>query len=202
MRQSLDPERERALVEQARHDPEAFRELYHYYFPRIYAYVASRVVAVPDVEDVVAEIFLEAVEGLDGFTYRGTGSFASWLFCIARNQVSDFHRRRQCMKQSVPLDGIGDLEDSEPLPDRTVVEAEQEANLRRLIATLSPRRQEVLLLKFFGGFRNQEIAEVLGLDERVVAAHLHRGLKALRRKYGEGGSLDGRVELWMNSVNG
>jgi DNA-directed RNA polymerase specialized sigma24 family protein len=59
---------------------------------------------------------------------------------------------------------------------------EQFLNLRCLIGTLSPRRQEIITLKFFGGLRNREIALMLALDERTVASHLCRGLEDLHRK--------------------
>jgi RNA polymerase sigma-70 factor, ECF subfamily len=48
---------------------------------------------------------------------------------------------------------------------------------------LPPRRRDILLLKFFGGLRNQEIARMLNLDERTVASHLSRALDDLRRLY-------------------
>ncbi|HET7078316.1 MAG TPA: sigma-70 region 4 domain-containing protein, partial [Chloroflexia bacterium] len=57
------------------------------------------------------------------------------------------------------------------------------ADLHRLIATLSPRRREVITLKFFGGLQNREIAAVLGLDERTVASHLCRALEDLYARY-------------------
>ena len=57
--------------------------------------------------------------------------------------------------------------------------------MRWLIGSLSPRRQEIVTLKFFGDLRNTEIAQVLGLDERTVASHLCRGLADLHRLYKE-----------------
>jgi DNA-directed RNA polymerase specialized sigma24 family protein len=38
-------------------------------------------------------------------------------------------------------------------------------------------------LKFFGGLGNQEIAAVLGLNERTIASHLCRALEDLKRIY-------------------
>ncbi len=52
-----------------------------------------------------------------------------------------------------------------------------------MIETLSPRRQEVITLRFFGELRNQEIAEILSLDERTVASHLCRAIEDLQNKY-------------------
>jgi RNA polymerase sigma-70 factor (ECF subfamily) len=177
----LNPETEHALLTTARHEPQAFRELYHHYFPRVYGYVAARVGHVPDAEDVVSTIFLKAVGKLHHFQYRGAGSFAAWLFSIAHNEVSQFYRARP--PDPLPLDELPDVNSRDLSPDQQLVRREQFTQLYALIGTLSPRRQEILTLRFFGELRNQEIAAVLGLDERTVASHLCRALEDLQRKY-------------------
>jgi RNA polymerase sigma-70 factor (ECF subfamily) len=178
-----NPERERELLKQARRDPAAFQELYNHYFPRIYAYVSYRVGRVRDSEDIVADTFLTVVDNLNGFEWRGEGSFAAWLFRIARNRVSDFYRRGRGSEETIPLEDLPDLASGVLLPADALAQKEKFACLRRLIGTLSPRRQEVITLRFFGGLRNKEIAALLDLDERTVASHLCRGLRDLHRKY-------------------
>jgi len=179
----LDSKQERMLVKKAQRDPTAFQELYNYYFPRVYAYVIYRVGRVQDTEDLVADTFLKVIERLDEFQWRGEGSFAAWLFRIAHNLVSDFYRRGRGPEESVPLEELPELASSTLLPADAVLQKEKFAYLRRLIGTLSPRRQEIITLKFFGGLRNKEIAVLLGLDERTVASHLCRGVKDLHRQY-------------------
>jgi RNA polymerase sigma factor (sigma-70 family) len=70
-----------------------------------------------------------------------------------------------------------------PSPEEILTQEEAFQHMRALIATLSPRRQEIITLKFFGGLRNGEIADILELDERTVASHLSRGLRDLQYKY-------------------
>jgi len=182
----LNPERERQWVERAQQgDAEAFRHLYTLYFPRVYASVAYRVGDAQDTQDLVSEVFLKVVEDLGRFEWRGPGSFAAWLFRVAHNLVSDHHRRHRRRAKPLPLDALPEVQTNTGLPDDAALRKEAFSRLHELINTLSPRRQEVITLRFFAGLRNREIAEVLGLDERTVASHLCRGLEDLHRKWVE-----------------
>jgi RNA polymerase sigma-70 factor (ECF subfamily) len=176
----MNADTERRLVEQARHQPGAFRQLYQHYFPRVYAYVAYRVGCAADAEDVTAQVFLNVVEGLTGFDYRGDGAFAAWLFRIAQNAVNQFYRRAA---EHISLDELPDIQSGDLSPDQMFARKEHFAQLRSRIDALSLRRAEIIRLKYFAGLRNQEIAVVLGLDERTVASHLSRALADLQRLY-------------------
>jgi len=168
---------EEDMIRSAQEDAEAFRALYRRLFPRVYAYVAYRVGSRQDAEDVSAEIFFRVIRALAGFKYHGAGSFEAWVFQIARHQVATFFRQAD-HDRIIPLDALPDLRGEDP-PDQAYQRKEQFARLRTLILTLSPRRQEIVTLRFFGGLRNQEIAAVLRLDERTVASHLSRALRDL-----------------------
>jgi RNA polymerase sigma-70 factor (ECF subfamily) len=178
----MNPDDERHWVARAAGDPAAFSLLYTHYFPRLYAYARYRVGEEHEAEEVVAETFLKVAETLDRFQWRHSQSFAAWLFRIARNVLID-RARRAGRVQSVPLADMPHLVSQAILPDEAIVRAEEFARLHRLLATLSPRRQEIITLRFFGGLRNQEIAHVLEIDERTVAAHLCRGLEDMHQKY-------------------
>jgi RNA polymerase sigma-70 factor (ECF subfamily) len=173
---------ERIWVEEALTDAHAFERLYDHYFPKIYAYVCYRVGSVHDSEDLVADIFLKAVEALDRFEWRHEHSFSAWLFRVAHNVVTDHIRRDRKRGQPQSLDELPDLQGHELLPEDSALRKEKFAQLRQLIATLPPRRQEIITLRFFGGLKNSEIALVLDLDERTVASHLCRGLRDLHAK--------------------
>jgi RNA polymerase sigma-70 factor (ECF subfamily) len=178
----IDAKREKALLECAQHDLAAFEELYGHYFPKVYAYVNYRITPVQEAEDLVATTFLKATERLGRFQWRGDGSFAAWLFRIAHDLVVDFYRQNHRGTSLTSLEDLPELRSDNPLPYDKAVQMEQFINLRYLIGTLSPRRQEIITLRFFGGLRNREIAQMLALDERTVASHLCRGLEDLHRK--------------------
>lgn len=183
MQNRLNPDQERSTLAVARTDPEAFRAIYEHYLPRIYAYVCYRLPRRQDAEDLVSDTFLKAVKGLDTFEWRGDGSFSAWLFRIASNLITDYYRRGDQARLEISLDELPEIAPDNLLPHETTRQKEKFIYLRELIGFLSPRRQEVIRLKFFGGLRNNEIAEVLELDERTVASHLCRGLEDLHRRY-------------------
>ncbi len=182
MTQSLSPEEEYFYLTQVKEKPDAIRPLYRHYFPRIFAYVACRVTSKQDTEDLTSEIFLKMVASIDGFEYRGAGSFAGWIFQIANNTVKQFYRADERW-QTTLIDALPELHSTDPLPDEAFSRKERLRWLQSALETLTPRRREIIMLRFASGLRNQEIAGVLGLDERTVASHLCRALEDLQQQY-------------------
>jgi RNA polymerase sigma-70 factor (sigma-E family) len=65
-------------------------------------------------------------------------------------------------------------------PEEHAVRADQDARVMAALRTLSRRQQEVLILRYFGDYSEQDIATTLGLSKGAVKSHAHRGLAALR----------------------
>jgi RNA polymerase sigma-70 factor (ECF subfamily) len=179
----LDGEQERLLILRAGNDPAAFQLLYEAYFQRVYNYAAARVNDQLDAEDIVSDVFLQVIKGLNRLKNRHQFSFAAWVFTIARNAVADFYRRQNrnmngLRRASAQINNSRDTQ-----IDEIIIEQEEFYELVATLSQLSERRREIVLLKYFGGLRNQEIAQVLELDERTVASHLSRALKDLHEAY-------------------
>lgn len=186
MLDEIDYQQEHLLVKRAVQDPTAFQGLYELYFKRVYSYVAGRVNNRLDAEDLVSDVFLQIVKGLPQFKNRHYFSFGSWIFTIARNLVTDFYRCQGHPVDELQLDVLKNDEADSVEIDGLLIEQERAAELRAMLNRLSERRREVIILKYFSGLRNQEIAQILDLDERTVASHLSRGLKDLYEFYGNG----------------
>lgn len=180
---------EQGWVEAAGSDPQAFAYLYSSYFPRVYGYVYYKLGSVQDAEDAVAEIFFNAMEALGRGQFKSNSegneanSFAVWLFRIAHNAVASYYRRTGKQPERVPLGEIEDIEAQTPTPEAAILLEEEFARLREMLLTLTPRRQEIITLRFYGGLRNYEIAHVLGLDERTVSSQICRAIDDLQRGY-------------------
>ncbi|MEO8288272.1 MAG: RNA polymerase sigma factor [Chloroflexota bacterium] len=170
------------LVERAAYEPEAFRQLYDRYLPRVFTYVSYRVGRRDEAEDLVSEIFLKVVEDLPRFEWRHGGSFAAWVFRIAHNAVANFHRDTARHGRLLPADALPPIAANTLLPEDALLRKELFAHLHTVVNELPSRRREVVSLRYFAGLHNQEIAQILGIDERTVASTLSRALDELQAR--------------------
>jgi RNA polymerase sigma-70 factor (ECF subfamily) len=174
---ALPPDDETVLVAAARHDVTAFALLYRRYVTPIYRYLLSRTGNEADAQDLTAQVFLEALEGLP--RYRERGSFAAWLFTIARRRATDQYRHRS----PLPLDDAPDFgDDNDPLS--RVIEHEALDCLKDLIVQLDDDQRDLLRLRFAAGLTFGQIGIILGRSEAAVKMAVHRLLDQLRAKWG------------------
>jgi RNA polymerase sigma-70 factor (ECF subfamily) len=169
---------EAQLVHRAqRGDREAFSELYHLFYPKIYRYIYFRVGNDAVAEDLTADVFVRMVSRIDRFTYRGR-PFLAWLYTIARNRITD-HYRHEGRATHLPLDER--LVASEVDPDTGTAYLIRKEHLSEAIDSLTESQRQVIVLRFFEGMDNADIAEVLDKTVGAVKALQHRGLASLSR---------------------
>ncbi len=167
------------LVRQARttHGRAAFAALYRRYLTPVYRYFYTRTGDVQQAQDLTAQTFVAALEGLP--RYRERGSFAGWLFTIAARRLADHFRQQTTVAL---LDDIADRPSPDPLPEALVKHAEQMACLARAVRTLSPGRAQAVALHFFGELGVSETARVMNRSKVAVKSLIHRALRDLRER--------------------
>jgi RNA polymerase sigma-70 factor (ECF subfamily) len=162
-------------------------ELYERYVDRIYAYLLYRTGSAVEAEDLTARVFVQALNSIERFDERA-GSAASWLFTIAHNLLSNYHRTR-ARRPSAPLEAAATAEDPAAPPIARVEAADDARRVRAAMRRLSAERQHLLLLKYVQNMSNADIGRTIGRNEGAVKSLLRRTLAALRRELEE----DGRV---------
>jgi len=100
----------------------------------------------------------------------------SYLRRATVNVAIDVVRNRQ-ESRNVPLDEAPGLPSA-----KTAAEPELKESLRRALATLSPRSAEMFALRYLEGYKNQEIAKMLGISQVQVAVLLFRTRKQLQKE--------------------
>lgn len=71
-------------------------EIYREFYPKVCAYVRSKIQDPHRVEDLVSDIFLKVVKNLDSYD-PAKASMSTWIYTITRNTVTDFFRTRRTM---------------------------------------------------------------------------------------------------------
>jgi RNA polymerase sigma-70 factor (ECF subfamily) len=162
----------------------AWTEIYRDLAPAVLGYLRSR--GADDPEDLLAEVFLQAVKGLPRFS-GDERDFRTWVLAIAHRRMVDSYRRKTRLLESSGSLGevlaraeAGDVEHD----GLTRIEAERAIGL---IRQLVPAQQEVILLRLIADLTIEEIARVLGKRQGAVKALQRRGLAALRKKLSETG---------------
>jgi RNA polymerase sigma-70 factor (ECF subfamily) len=170
----VDTKEQQRLVEAAKAgDEEAWTCLYRRVFPRLRGFVARRV-GPGEVEDVVADIMVRAVVGIDRFQWEPSG-FEAWLFGIARRACADHHRREARRPVKGRDEGVADTD-----PGEALERADEHARLRGRFAMLSPAEQELLELRVVAGLSAEATARVLGKRAGAVRTAQSRALAHLR----------------------
>jgi RNA polymerase sigma-70 factor (ECF subfamily) len=168
---------EMELVERARRLEEpAWAEIYRRHAQQVYAYIYYRLGDQHIAEDLAADVFVKALAGIKGYSWRGTPLLA-WLYRIAHNVTVD-HRKSAArrMQHHAP----GDAGGIEERVDR-LGESDARADMMSAIRALTEDQQQVIILRFYQSLSNAEVAAVLGKPEGAVKALQTRALRSLRR---------------------
>lgn len=166
-------------------DEAAARRLFRQHAPRLHRHV-SRVLGVndPDVDDVIQQIFLAALEGADRFD--GRSAVSTWLFGIATRRALDaarsrwrrhrFRRLGEQLGEQIGFSGAASR------PDR-MYDATAEAE--EALGRMTPDQRTVFLLHDVEGYTFAEISEVTGLGISTLHGRLQASHKHIDRISGE-----------------
>ncbi len=158
-------------------DRMAFGQLFDELHLPIYRFAVSRTGAPEDAEDIVSETFLEAWRALGKFQWRGA-PFKSWLFAIADSRVKNHARkksRRNAASEAIRFEQSTPRIDPSPALQHSLGD---HAEVKKMLDGLNDAQRTVLVLRFYGGFSTEEIANHIGKSEVSVR---QIQLKALER---------------------
>jgi RNA polymerase sigma factor (sigma-70 family) len=162
----------------ASHDPAALEELYDRHGGACYG-LARRVVADDQLaQDVVQEVFLAIWRG--AATYDGSrGTLSTWLYALTHHKSVDAVRRAQRHSgRRTSEDALITEADPAPGVDEQALASVRRDQVRAALADLPEPQRRALMLAYFGGYSQSEIAAMTGIPLGTVKT---RTLAALRR---------------------
>lgn len=136
------------------------------------SFVRARVSDEDTAEDILQEIFIRI--HAKGDTLRDIGKLESWIYQIARNAIIDHYRSR---RPTVELpETLGFWEDAYE-EDLT---AELAADVREMMEALPEPYRQALMLTYYEGLSQKELAKRLGLSYSGAKSRVQRARDKVR----------------------
>ncbi|WP_044160536.1 RNA polymerase sigma factor [Virgibacillus sp. MSP4-1] len=135
-----------------------------------------------DVEDMVQEVFIKALNHIDTFKHESKPK--TWLFSIARNVAIDHMRKkkRDRNKESKLIQHKQTVNEKSPEDIYQLSETRKE--VYQAMRCLKRNYYEVLLLRGIQELSVEETAGVLDWSQNKVKVTFHRAMKALKKQLG------------------
>lgn len=150
------------------------------YYRELLSFLTAKLRCPHEAADMVQEVFarLFALDNPDMIRHP-----RAFLYRIARNLALDANRKSSVRKRY--LIDLGELEDAPsaaPPPDHLLEGRQLRRALDQTIANMPPRRRDVFMLYRFGGMKQAEIAEKLGISTTMVERHLMKAMAQCKQR--------------------
>ena len=164
-------------------DDAAFASLLRQYERPLYGYIYHIMSNNPDdAADLLQETFIKVYRALPKIPAEV--NFPAWLYRVARNCCLDELRRRRRARWTLwnGAQGASMIENvAEMDPERLVMEREGDHAVMAVLARMSRRNREALILRECEGLSCEEIGVVFGISRKAVKSMLFRAREEFRR---------------------
>ena len=156
---------------------EEFTSLYDKYVKRIYNFIYYKCFHKESAEDLTSQTFIKALDKIKTFNPQ-RGSFSSWLYQIARNNVIDFYKKKERSTKSI-YDFWG-LSSEEDIAFDTEIK-EKLSKVKEHLKNLKPEQREIVLMRIWDDLSYKEIARITGKSESACKMMFSRTIRELRK---------------------
>jgi RNA polymerase sigma-70 factor, ECF subfamily len=159
---------------------EAFNLLVSRWEKPVYNYLLRLTGNREDALDLTQDVFLKAYQNLRKL--EDPSRFAPWLYRIAHNEAYSLFRKRRPEAELPPDSREGASEPDIELAAGAAPAFPIELTLAvaGALNRLSPDQREAVVLKFYQGFKFEEMAEVLGCPVSTIKSRLYAALEILQ----------------------
>ena len=133
-----------------------------------------------DAEDMTQETFVRACRALPRFEIREGTSFEAWLYRIAVNCCRSRMRRKWYQVLPWPDPAPQVMAETEEQPDRIVERSEWQSQILDAVHSLGDKHRMVVILRYYAGLSNEEIALALSIPSGTVRSRLHTARQRLK----------------------
>lgn len=162
-------------------DEAALETLYQRYGGGCFALARRIVVDRQLAEDVVQQSFLALWNGTNYQPSRG--SVGNWLLAVTHNKAVDTVRREGSRRARITSEqALVEIAATAPGPDDEAWRRLRAEHTRAALRDLPAEQREVVLLAYYGGYTQREIAEMTGLPLGTVKTRTLAAMRTLRTR--------------------
>ncbi|MGO3767255.1 ECF RNA polymerase sigma factor SigK [Microbacterium gubbeenense] len=164
-------------------DRAAFAELYDMLTARVFGLILRVLVNRSQSEEVLQEVFLEVWQSAARFA-PNKGQGRTWILTIAHRRAVDRVRASQASADRDVRAGLRDIgipHDSVAEQAELGIAGEQAVSA---LGALPEAQREALVLAYFGGYSQREIAALVGSPLGTIKTRMRDGLTRLRNEMG------------------
>jgi RNA polymerase sigma factor (sigma-70 family) len=161
---------------------------------RLMGFIRRRVTSEEDAEDILQDVFYQLTESL--LSTRPIEQLTSWLFTVARNKITDRHRKKRETsltpsageeEEEIGIDLDELLSDGDDTPETVYLRSLFWKALEEALDELPPAQRDVFVMHELEGLSFNEIAEITGdrvatliSRKRYAVIHLRERLHVIR----------------------
>ena len=173
----------------AQKDADALEALYGRYGRAAFSLARRILTGETLAQDVVQEVFLSLWRDARRFD-AGRGTVATYLLSMTHHRAVDVVRREENLRRWRTSDEGLELE-ADPDPKARVEEqveaTERRAEVREALKDLPEAQREALLLAYFGGYTQREVATLVGVPLGTVKTRMAAGMRKMKAALSDAG---------------
>jgi RNA polymerase sigma-70 factor (ECF subfamily) len=164
-------------------DEDALAALYDRYRLILYGFILRILHSRAEAEDVLQDVFIQVWRRAGDFD-ESRGRPFTWLVTLARSRAID-RLRSLSSRERTATEAAREVPDSISDAEDDAARSEQSRMVRRALAELNEEQRRALVLAYFEGLTQSEIAERLGAPLGTVKTRMRSGMIRLRELLGD-----------------
>ena len=171
----------------AQQDAGALEALYDRYGRAAYS-LARRILTEETLaQDVVQEVFLSLWRDARRFD-AGRGTVATYLLSMTHHRAVDVVRREENLRRWRTSDeGLELAPDPKARVEDEVEASERRTEVRAALKDLPEPQRQALLLAYFGGYTQREVAALVGIPLGTVKTRMAAGMRKMKEALSDAG---------------
>ena len=142
---------------------------------RLRRLVAAMGLSVEDGQDVLQDVYVEAVKGRP--KYLSDGEASRWLMRVTANRcLLEFRRRKRHRRAaSEVVKQWAELEKNASGPDKQAIRTEEVETMMQCLSQMDESLKVPLAMRYFCDLNSTQIGEILNLEPGTVRKRLYKG---------------------------